>query len=333
MNTKSKNKSRSAALIIALLILIAAVAYGVWLSAKPEPVVLQGRLEAQETDIAAKVPGRVSKIFVREGEDIQAGTQLIEMDSPEITAKIKQAQAAQEAAEAVARKAEHGARPQEIEMARAQWKRAQAAAELAEVSYRRIQNLANEGLMSRQKRDEAYTNHIASREQAAAAKAQYDMAHTGARSEDKEAAEAQAKQVAAKVEEAQVAQEEANLKSPINGQVADIMVEEGEIVPQGVPVVTLVDNQNQWVVLNVREDHLKAFALGNEFEATMPALSDKPIRFKVFASKVLADYATWRATRNNDGFDMRTFEIKARPIKPLNDARPGMSVLVTVVPE
>lgn len=333
MNTKSKNTSRSAVLITALLILIAAVAYGVWLSVKPEPVVLQGRLEAQETDIAAKVPGRVSKIFVREGENIEAGTQLIEMDSPEITAKIKQAQAAQEAAEAVARKAEHGARPQEIEMARAQWKRAQAAAELAEVSYRRIQNLADEGLMSRQKRDEAYTSHIASREQAAAAKAQYDMARSGARSEDKQAAEAQAKQVAAKVEEAQVAREEANLKSPINGQVADIMVEEGEIVPQGVPVVTLVDNQNQWVVLNVREDHLKAFAPDKEFEATLPALGGKPIRFKVFASKVLADYATWRATRNNDGFDMRTFEIKARPIKPLNDARPGMSVLVTVTPE
>lgn len=326
--TKSENKTRSTALVIVLVILVCIIAYGVWLAAKPEPVVLQGQMDAQETDIAAKVPGRISRILVKEGENIEAGTQLIEMDSPEITAKIKQAKAAQEAAEAVARKAEHGARPQEIEMARAQWKRAQAAADLAETSYRRVQNLANEGLMSRQKRDEAYTNFIASREQAAAAKAQYDMAKTGARTEDKEAAEAQAKQVAAKVEEAEVAQNEANLKSPIKGQVADVMVEEGTILPQGVPVVTLVDLKDQWVVLNVREDYLAAFSLGKEFEGTIPALGDNPVRFKVFASKVLADYATWRATRNNDGFDMRTFEIKARPVQPQNNIRPGMSVLV-----
>ncbi|MDO5073207.1 MAG: efflux RND transporter periplasmic adaptor subunit [Neisseria animaloris] len=326
--TESNNKNRSTALIIVLLILVCAVAYGVWLAAKPDPVVLQGQMDAQETDIAAKVPGRISKIFVKEGENIEAGTQLIEMDNPEITAKIKQAKAAQEAAEAVARKAEHGARPQEIEIARAQWKRAQAAANLAETSYRRVKNLADEGLMSHQKRDEAYTNYIASREQAAAAKAQYDMAKTGARSEDKEAAEAQAKQVAAKVEEAEVAQAEANLKSPIKGQVADVMVEEGTVVPQGVPLVTLVDLKDQWLVLNVREDHLKAFGLGKEFEGTIPALGDQPVRFKVFASKVLADYATWRATRNNDGFDMRTFEIKARPVQPLQNVRPGMSVLV-----
>ncbi|OSI12642.1 HlyD family secretion protein [Neisseria canis] len=326
--TKSENKTHSTALVIVLVILVCIIAYGVWLAAKPEPVVLQGQMDAQETDIAAKVPGRISRILVKEGENIEAGTQLIEMDSPEITAKIKQAKAAQEAAEAVARKAEHGARPQEIEMARAQWKRAQAAADLAETSYRRVQNLADEGLMSRQKRDEAYTNFVASREQAAAAKAQYDMAKTGARTEDKEAAEAQAKQVAAKVEEAEVAQNEANLKSPIKGQVADVMVEEGTIVPQGVPVVTLVDLKDQWVVLNVREDYLAAFSLGKEFEGTIPALGDNPVRFKVFASKVLADYATWRATRNNDGFDMRTFEIKARPVQPQNNIRPGMSVLV-----
>ena len=160
------------------------------------------------------------------------------------------------------------------------------------------------------------------------------MADTGARAEDKAAAEAQAKQVSAVVEEVEVAQNEANLHSPIKGEVGDVIAKVGEIVPQGVPLLTVVDLNDQWVVLNVREDLIEQFGIGHEFDGELPALTDngKPIkaRFKVYASSVMPDFATWRATRNSSGFDMRTFEIKARPTTPIANARPGMSVLVTV---
>ena len=219
-------------------------------------------------------------------------------------------------------------------MARANWQRAQAAADLAKTSFQRVDNLAREGLIARQKRDEAYTNYIAAQKQAEAAQAQYNMAYTGARSEDKAAAEAQAKQVSAVVKEVEVAQNEANLRSPIKGEVGDVIAKVGEIVPQGVPIVTLTDLSDQWVVLNVREDLVEQFGIGHEFDGELPALTDngKPIkaRFKVYASSVMPDFATWRATRNSSGFDMRTFEIKARPTTPIANARPGMSVLVTV---
>ena len=307
---------------------LAALGYGFWRAAQPAPVSFQGQMEARETDVAPKITARIAEVLVREGDKVQPGTPLLRLDSPEVAAKLAQATAAQQAAQAVASKAAHGARPQEIEMARLNWQRAQAAAELAEKSFRRVEGLARDGLVAAQKRDEAEANHMAARDQALAARAQYDLARAGAREEDKTAAAAQARQVAGVVAEVQAAQAETSLPSPVAGEVAKVLARPGELSPQGVAVVTVVDLQDQWVVLNVREDQLARFAIGSEFEATLPALAGRTVRFKVYMSSVLPDFATWRATRAGQGFDVRTFEVRARPLAPVDGARPGMSVLV-----
>jgi HlyD family secretion protein len=154
------------------------------------------------------------------------------------------------------------------------------------------------------------------------------MARLGARDEDKAAANAQARQVAGVVAEVEAAQAETELKSPVAGEVAKVLARVGELSPQGVAVVTVVDLRDQWVVLNVREDKLQRFAPGAEFDAVLPALGKEAVRFKVFYTAVLPDFATWRATRAGQGFDARTFEVRARPTAPIAGARPGMSVLV-----
>ena len=304
------------------------IGWGFWKAGQPPAPYFQGQMEAKEADIAPKVTARISKLLVTEGQKIQAGDLLMEMDSPEVQAKLAQAQAAKDAAQAVADKANRGARPEEIEMARLNWQRAQAAAELAEKSFRRVEGLARDGLVAAQKRDEAEANHKAARDQALAARAQYDLARAGAREEDKTAAAAQARQVAGVVAEVQAAQAETSLPSPVAGEVAKVLARPGELSPQGVAVVTVVDLQDQWVVLNLREDQLARFAIGSEFEATLPALAGRTVRFKVYMSSVLPDFATWRATRAGQGFDVRTFEVRARPLAPVDGARPGMSVLV-----
>lgn len=313
---------------VAAAALVALLAYGVWRASQPPPAVFQGQMEARETDIAPKVTARIAEVLVQEGDQIAAGATLMRTDSPEVAAKLAQATAAQQAAQAVADKAQNGARPQELEMARLQWQRAQAAADLAQTSFRRVDGLAREGLVAAQKRDEAETNFKTSRDQAATAKAQYDMARIGARPEDKAAANAQARQVAGVVAEAQAAKAETELKSPVAGEVAKVLARVGELSPQGVAVVTVVDLKDQWVVLNVREDHLQRFAKNAEFDAVLPALDNKAVRFKVFYSAALPDFATWRATRAGQGFDARTFEVRARPAAPIEGARPGMSALV-----
>lgn len=330
---------KKALLALLVLIVLGVIAYGLYKSnqhSEPEVVTLQGQMQMQQTSIAAKVPGRIAKILVTEGDAVTVGQQLIEMDSPEINAKINQALAAKQMAQSQLDKAENGARPQEIAQAKAAWQANKAASDLAENTYQRVNRLYEEGLMARQKRDEAYAQYLATQDQTEAARLQYDLAKEGARSEDKSAATAQVAQVDAQLEEALVAKEEANLKSPIAGIVDNVIVSAGEVIGQGVPILTLVNTDEQWVVLNVTESYLNQFAIGQKFTGTIPALSsaNKPYtkQFTVYATSTLSDFATWRPTNNDDGFDVRTFEVKARPTTPDARIRSGMSVIVRVNP-
>ena len=304
------------------------VVWGFWRASQPPVPYFQGQMEAREADIAPKVTARIARVAVTEGQQIQPGDLLVEMDSPEVRAKLAQAEAAKAAAQAVSDKAQHGARPQEVQMARLNWQRAQAGAELAHTSYQRVQSLYDQGLVSAQKRDEAHTQWRANAAQAEAARAQYDMAASGARAEDKAAAAAQVRQVDGVVAEVQAAEAETQLRSPVGGEVAKVLAKEGELSPQGVAVVTVVDLQDQWVVLNVREDQLQRFALKSRFTGQLPALGGRSAEFEVTYLGVLPDFATWRTTRGNQGFDARTFEVRARPAAPIDGARPGMSVVV-----
>ncbi|MFH4354634.1 MAG: biotin/lipoyl-binding protein [Neisseriaceae bacterium] len=313
-------------------ILLILIFWGLFLAARPSKRLIQGELELEEIDVAAKVPGRIGAILVTEGDQVQVGSPLIVMDSPEIEAKIKQAKAASRAASALVEKANNGARPQEVEMAKETWGRAQAGANLAQKTYNRVQHLYQEGLLSQQKKDEAYANYINYRDQAAAAKAQYLMAVEGARVEDKKAAQAQAERVQGIVDEAHVAEEEAHLRSPINGMVAKVIAKKGEIMPQGVALVTLAIPEQQTLYFNVKETELSHFAVGTTFQAEIPALGQgKHVfvrNFKVIYSSPLPDFATWRPTKNTDGFDVKTFEVKAKPLEPIPKARSGISVLI-----
>ncbi len=333
-------KMKKAILLLVILLVLAAIAYGLYKSSQsstPESVTLQGQMQMKQTSIAAKVPGRIAQILVTEGDSVEVGQQLIEMDSPEINAKINQARAGLDAAQSQLDKAENGARPQEIAQAKAAWQANKAASDLAANTYERVNRLYQEGLMARQKRDESYAQYQATQDQTEAARLQYELAMEGARSEDKAGASAQVAQVEAKLEEAQVAKDEANLKSPISGIVDSVIVNAGEVIGQGVPLLTLVNTDDQWVVLNVTENYLNQFAIGQQFTGTIPALSssERPYtkNFTVYATSSLSDFATWRPTNNDDGFDVRTFEIKARPSNPDARIRSGMSVIVSINPQ
>ena len=111
------SKKTAAVGAVAFVAVAGFVGFGLWKASQPAPEVFQGQIEAQEADIAPKVTARIAQILVKEGDQIAVGAPLIRMDSPEVKAKLAQATAAQEAAQAVAAKAESGARPQEVEMA------------------------------------------------------------------------------------------------------------------------------------------------------------------------------------------------------------------------
>ncbi|OBV38586.1 HlyD family secretion protein [Janthinobacterium psychrotolerans] len=307
------------------IVILAFVAWGLYRAFQPQRLPLQGQMDAQEVNVSSKVAGRVGQVDVKLGDTVTRGQVLFQLTSPEVDAKVAQATAAAQAADAVAQKAQAGARPEEVRAARANWQRAQTGAAIAKTTYERVDNMFAEGVIARQKRDEAEAQWRAAEQQAQAARAQYDMASAGARPEDRNAASAQARQVGAVLTEAQVALAETKIAAPVAGQVSKIQIQPGELAPQGFPVITLVNLADAWAVLQVREDEMAAFAMGSTHTANVPGLKQQ-LTFKVSSVAVMPDFATWRAARPG-GTDLRTFEIRLRPAIQVEGLRPGMSVV------
>ncbi|UYI45851.1 efflux RND transporter periplasmic adaptor subunit [Vibrio natriegens] len=294
---------------------------------QPEPIRLQGMIEAQQYSISSKVPGRIDQVMVRKGDDVEKGQLIFTLHSPEIAAKLEQAKAGEKAADALAQEAEKGAREQQIQAAKDQWLKAQAAANLMEKTYNRVNNLYRDGVVAEQKRDEALTQWQAAKYTESAAFQMYEMAKEGARSETKVAAAEKARMASGAVAEVEAYAKDTQIHSWFNGEVSQVLLQSGELAPQGFPVVTVIDTQDAWATLNVREDLLKYFNEGATFQAYLPAL-DKKVEFKVTHVAVMGDFATWRATDSAQGFDLRTFEVEARPVQQESNLRMGMSVVV-----
>ena len=308
------------------LVLAIVVVVGLWLAWRSPSEQLQGMTDADTVNVAAKITARLAELKVREGDRVKAGQVLFVLDSPEVAAKEEQAQGALDAASAVADKADAGARSEDIRAAQANWKRAEAGATLADATYQRVQNLFNEGVMTRQKRDEALAQARSSRELSNAARAQYDQALAGAREQDKRAAQGQVRQARGAVAEVDAAREEVNGRAPLAGEINKRMADVGELVPAGYPVFTLVDIDRMWVSVNLRESQMRGLKIGNRLRGQVPAL-DRDVEFEVYFINPAGDYATWRATRQSSGYDVRSFEIRLRPVARVEGFRPGMSVL------
>lgn len=325
-NTKKANKPvlLSAAAVACLLVL----GVGFWMGTHPTEEPLYGVMQAKTVDVAAKVTGRVETLPVHEGDTVSAGQLLMTLDIPEVEAKLKEVEALKSAATARQSLVDEGARPQEIRAAKAQMQRAQAGQELAQKTFNRVHALYREGLISKQKHDEALAQKKSADELLAAAKEQYDIALTGARTQEKQAATALTAQATGGVEQVESLVKEKNVTSPIASEISRIYVEIGEVAAAGLPLATLVDLSDQWAVFNIREDDLPKITKGAVLSAEIPALNAINVQFKVYFINPRGDYATWRATRQSSGYDLRTFEVRARPVQHVSDLRPGMSVIV-----
>lgn len=323
----AQSRKRKPIIVVAIVLVLLLLSFGIWSSYRPAPAQLQGMVDARELRVNSKVTGRIAQFMVEEGQAVRAGDLLYTIESPEVTAKSEQAGGALAAAEAIANKADAGARAEDIRAAEAQWRRAEAAAKLAQDTSARTQRLYQQGVIAGQKADEARTNAVASTEQARAARAQYDMARAGARVEDRQAASGQVQQARGAVAEVRAAAAETRVVAPSAGEIGKRLAQPGELVPQGFPVFMLTDVANPWVTINVREDQLNGLARGKEMEGVIPALGHKRARFRVNYAAPAGDFATWRATRQSSGFDVKSFELRLVPVAAIPGLRPGMTVL------
>ncbi len=321
-------KKNITGLVITIAVFAAVILFSIYFFSNNEPIYLQGQVEAKQINVAPKVPGRVKAIYKKEGDRVQKGELLLELESTEIDAKLSQAEAVRLAAQAQSDKALHGAREEQIKGAYNVWQQAQAAADLAEKTYQRVSNLFNDKVLPAQKKDEAYTQMVALQKQAEAAKSQYEMAKNGARDEDKTAAQALVAQAQGVITEVNAYKDGAKVYAPADTQIQTIIPNEGEIVNAGYPVMNLIDTNDEWVVFNIREDKMVNYKEGTKFKAIVPALGNQKIELEVKHIAVQADFATWTATKSKGDFDKKTFAIKAYPTAKVEGLRPGMSVLV-----
>ncbi|SEW22202.1 HlyD family secretion protein [Prevotella sp. khp7] len=326
MSAKSQHNNILLAIagFVAVVIIVALIGF---LALDREPDVIQGQVEVSEYRVSSKVPGRILELRVSEGDYVKAGDTLAILDAPEVRAKMEQAQSAESAAAALELKARNGAREEQIRGAYNVLQQAKAGYEIAEKSYNRVQRLYDEGVMSAQKRDEAFANYKAMEAQMKAAQSQYDMAVNGARKEDKMAAAAQVGRAKGAVQEVNSYIHETVQTAPKEGEVSDVYPKVGELIGTGSPIMSIAVMDDMWGTFNVREDQLGDLKVGSEFTVFVPAFN-KEIRMKVYYLKDQGSYAVWKATKANGQYDLKTFEVKARPVDKLDGLRPGMSLII-----
>jgi HlyD family secretion protein len=322
---KSYNLVIGIAALIAIILVIAIIGYFV---SKPKPLVIQGEAEASEYRVSGKVPGRIEELYVKEGQMVHKGDTVALIDSPEVRAKLIQANAARNAAAAQSDKARHGARSEQVQGAYQLWQQAIVQEDVLKKSLERIERLYEQKVIAAQKYDETKAKYDAAVAQTKAAKSQYDMAVSGARSEDKAAARALVEQASGAVQEVESYLGELYLTSPADGIISATFPKVGELVGQGSPVASVTDINDIWFTFNVREDYLHSMKEGDKITVTIPALDGKEVVATVSHIAVRESYATWKATKETGMYDAKTFEVKAVPDEVVDGIKPGMSAIM-----
>lgn len=326
MENKAQHKSVMMALAVFTIVVITVGVIGYFTIGQEEEII-QGQIDVEEYRVSSKIPARILEIRVKEGDYVHVGDTLAILDAPDVEAKKQQAESAESAAAAMSEMAQAGARREQVQAAYELWQQAKAGLDIHKKSYERVQRLYDEGVMSEQKRDEAYASYKAFEAQERAAKSQYDMAKNGARNEEKAAAQAQVNRAKGAVSEVSSYINETVQTAQMEGEVATIYPKVGELVGSGSPIMTISIMNDVWGAFNIREDQLEGMKIGDTFTAFLPAFN-KEATFKVCSIKDQGSYATWKATKTNGQYDMKTFEVKARPTEKFDGLRPGMSVII-----
>ena len=326
---KVNQKLLSKAFVIGWIVIIAISLIGIITMSRTR-VMLQGQIEATEIRISGKLPGRVDTFLVIEGETVKRGDTLVGISSPEAYAKLQQANAMENVAKYQNEKIDEGTRLQIIRTAEELWNKSKTDLQLAQTTYQRIRSLYEDSVVSAQRYDETEALYKVAIAAERASYQQYLLAKAGAQKQDKESARSLVDAAQGTVNEVESVLQDAWLTAPMNGEIATIYAQCGELVGTGTPIMNLVVLDDCHVVLNVREDYLSNFQMGETFTGIVPAIKEKEIVFKINYISPLGSFATWKSLDKGNSYDMRTFEIHALPLDSVFGLRPGMSVLVEI---
>ena len=326
MKETNKNMLAGLAVLIATVALVALVGL---FAVRPQKEVISGEADASEYRVSNMVPGHIDTLYVREGDYVRRGDTLAHVGSKQVDAKMIQAQAARNAANAQNHKALTGARTQQVQMAYQVWQKAKAAEEVYRKSYERIKGLKEKGVVSAQQYDEVEAKYKVAQADCAAAEQQYLLVKEGAQREDKAAAAALVDRAGGAVAEVQSYLDDSYLTAPCNGEVVEVFAKTGDLLGTGSPMMSILDPKDQWFTFAVREDLLQGITTGKHIFVKVPALGDDTYECTVTRVQAMASYATWRATKINGQYDVKSFDVKAVPVDPIPGLKPGMTAIIS----
>jgi HlyD family secretion protein len=312
--------------IIVVVLFVAIIGLAIWYLARPEPLLVQGEVESTRIDMAARVFGRLAKIAVARGQDVAAGTMLLNIDNPELVAQLQEAYAEKRVADAELARINAGTRSEIVAQRKAEIDRATADVTLAQQTYDRTRQLTADKFAPQSKLDQDTDTLTTAQNRLEQATLAYQEAVRGFTPEEREIAEANVGRATAKIETVKSLVDQLSVSAPVASQVYQIPVEEGEVVIPGVPLLSLVDLNDTWVGFSLREDLVAGLKVGDRFAVHIPAFGDQSIVVEVRVIAPKGEYAGWRATRATGDFDLRTFAIRAYPVEKISGLRPGMSV-------
>jgi HlyD family secretion protein len=295
-------------------------------SSSTNHVIIGGIVEVSDVDVASKIAGRIDTIYVAEGDQVQKGQILARMESKEMDAKVEEAKGMMDAAKSKFDMALNGARPEEKEAVKNLYLQAKHQYELADKTWKRMSSLYNDSLISAQEKDQVEFQYKAAGEQMDAAKAKYDMVLKGARAEEKEGAKSLYYQAQNGYKEALAYQEELYLKSPITGELQKKIVDAGEVISNGYPLFTVLDLNDIWVTIQLKETQMSGVRKGKTYKGTITALGNRVEEFEVTFISPMGDFSTWKPTNQKGDFDIKTFEVRLRSKAHIEGMRPGMTV-------
>jgi HlyD family secretion protein len=308
-------------------IVIAAFGTMLWLATRPPPLTIQGEVSADRVDISPRVAARIIMLKADVGDTVERGTVMAELESPQLVAARFAAQAALAVARADLDRI-NSTRPETIASRQADLDAAKADVTLSQETYRRQTELLRTGNTPQARVDEVTRNLDMAIRKQESAEAALQFATTGASKEERALAAAQVKQAEATLNQRDVDVAEFIIRSPISGQITTRVAALGENFSAGAPLFSMIDMNNLWFTFNLREDLLGGLKIGDKFDVIVPALNSQVIPVHVNMINVQGQYAAWRATRATGDFDLRTFEVRALPVQPVQGLRPGMSVIV-----
>ncbi len=324
---RKKDKALLAAVGVFALVMVCIAVLGILLI-KPPADTIQGQADCDVVRVSGKLPGRVVKFYVHEGDYVHKGDTLVSIYSKTVDASLFKARSMQNAATSQEQKVNRGTRSELVSTAEHTVQQAQAAEGIARKTYERMENLFKQGVVSEQKRDEAKAAYDAATAAVRTAKSQLQLAQNGAQAEDKDASRSLADAAKGTVMEVESLLEDQFLVAPCDGEVSEIFPHEGELVSLGSPIMSISKLDDMWVAFSVREEKLTGLTMGKEVSVTIPALNNKQTKLKIFYVHDMGSYAVWAATKAYGQYDSKTFEVKARPVEAIKDFRPGMSVLL-----